>query len=648
MTEAHYPNLAEREALGEQIATAVDATTMVARQFLEGFHGPVGPEAVAACQRHLDDLERIGAPDFPYYFDPMAIRAFEAFCLEYIRHPIGDLMGQPLVLMPVWIFIMGCILGWRRASDGSRRFSLATVIMGKGGAKTLMTVAFMLWGLVMEGEGGRQLYNTANDEQQAGKLFEYARNIISLSDSLRGLVDETTKKSIYCPGNKSVWGFSASRGASSKAKDGGRGFIVAADEFAEDDNGDAAKRLWSGSVTNTKNRLFIRISTSAATGTKGWGPSQYGKAVDILDPKVEGITPEDVPNHFLWVSRAVNRALDLRKCTEAELTDALYEANPHLNYSVQLTTLLEEWREARVGDGEDLDEFGRAHLNHARDPSSQWLPTTYFDDAADSLLELNDYIRPAANRAPVVLGYDGALRHDQAVLVMVLVEEDPPVVFSWCWMPQRAVERLEKEDRQPYQRWIREGHVLTTPGSFIRDRTVRAKIDELDRSFDILEIRYDESHASGLMGGVEEDLGISIEAVPQTLKGLNEGCRGLEELAREGRWRHPGNPNCKAHWTNTGKVTDRDTRQMRPCKIKGKRNDFMSALVTAFTSDEIQALCSDDASSSSGAAQATNDASLKGTGRKPDRAAPELFRRQTAMDRVTGQDRGPALFRRRR
>ena len=44
--------------------------TMYAKQVTAGrLKRNCGPYEIKACQRHLDDLKRVGNPDFPYVFD---------------------------------------------------------------------------------------------------------------------------------------------------------------------------------------------------------------------------------------------------------------------------------------------------------------------------------------------------------------------------------------------------------------------------------------------------------------------------------------------------------------------------------------------------------------------------------------------------
>lgn len=83
----------------------------------------VACEAVqAAVRRHLADLDRIGDPEFPYYFDANAAGAYVDYFPVMLCHSIGDSAGKPFLLEPWQAFGIWCLFGWKRIADKSRRF----------------------------------------------------------------------------------------------------------------------------------------------------------------------------------------------------------------------------------------------------------------------------------------------------------------------------------------------------------------------------------------------------------------------------------------------------------------------------------------------------------------------------------------------
>ena len=74
------------------------------------------------CKRLLRDFEKFdNDPDFPYYWDESeAEKIVQWFAL--LRHSQGELAGQPINLTNWQQSHLCQLYGWKRKSDGRRRF----------------------------------------------------------------------------------------------------------------------------------------------------------------------------------------------------------------------------------------------------------------------------------------------------------------------------------------------------------------------------------------------------------------------------------------------------------------------------------------------------------------------------------------------
>jgi phage terminase large subunit-like protein len=74
-----------------------------------------GKWEIAACKRHLDDLNRVGNDDFPYVFD-------ETRADRILRHFEGlHRLDEPdkLIVLEDWQqFDEGCVFGWVHKDTG--------------------------------------------------------------------------------------------------------------------------------------------------------------------------------------------------------------------------------------------------------------------------------------------------------------------------------------------------------------------------------------------------------------------------------------------------------------------------------------------------------------------------------------------------
>ena len=136
-----------------------------------------------ACKRHLKDLKRKDI-----YFDETAADHIIEFFAEFLVFYEGDFDGKPFILTPNEKFIVGSIFGWKRKSDGYRRFRTAYIEIAKGNGKSPIAGGIGLYGITFDDEAGAEVYSAATQRDQAGILFRDARLYAEGSDSLKEIL----------------------------------------------------------------------------------------------------------------------------------------------------------------------------------------------------------------------------------------------------------------------------------------------------------------------------------------------------------------------------------------------------------------------------------------------------------------------------
>jgi len=98
---------------------------------------PASETIKKACQRHLKDLKT--AETRGLYFDLKAAdHAIDFF--RFLKHSKGEWGGCTFELELWQCFIVGSIFGWKRKSDGMRRFRTAYIeVPRKNGKSTLIS-----------------------------------------------------------------------------------------------------------------------------------------------------------------------------------------------------------------------------------------------------------------------------------------------------------------------------------------------------------------------------------------------------------------------------------------------------------------------------------------------------------------------------
>jgi phage terminase large subunit-like protein len=141
---------------------------------------PAGKYARLACERHLTDLAKSKAKNYPYYFDADAGEKACAF-VELLPHTKGKWarLSERLVLAPWQCFILACVFGWMRRKNGKRRFrELYSEIPRKNG-KSQLGAGIGLYMLIADEEYGAEIYSGATTEKQAWEVFGPARQMIA-------------------------------------------------------------------------------------------------------------------------------------------------------------------------------------------------------------------------------------------------------------------------------------------------------------------------------------------------------------------------------------------------------------------------------------------------------------------------------------
>ncbi|MGN5160385.1 terminase large subunit domain-containing protein [Aeromonas dhakensis] len=140
---------------------------------------------IQACQLHLDDLARQGEPSFPFRFDSDKAERAARF-IQLLPHTKGEFAYRQLLLslQPWQMFIICCVFGWVRKSNGPRRFKQAYIEAPRKNGNTTLAGAVGLY-LLADDEPAADVRVAAQTRQAAYELFCIVKQMVSRSDILR-------------------------------------------------------------------------------------------------------------------------------------------------------------------------------------------------------------------------------------------------------------------------------------------------------------------------------------------------------------------------------------------------------------------------------------------------------------------------------
>jgi phage terminase large subunit-like protein len=178
-----------------------------------------------------------------------------------------------------------------------------------------------------------------------------------------------------------------------------------------------------------------------------------------------------------------------------------------------------------------------------------------------------------------VVGIDiGTTESLTVVAVVIRAPDGTTTAFVHGFIPEENLPDRIHRDRVPYDVWIREGHVSTTPGPIVQLDAVRDYIRGLAARARIEAISYDDWGAVALAQGLEAD-GFTVVKIDQSPKGLTAACREFERLIAERALRY-ASPLLEAHAANaTIRVTDAGAMPQKASDTQ--RIDALSATLTA-------------------------------------------------------------------
>lgn len=545
-----------------------------------------------ACQRFLDDLDH--AIDRGLYFDEESAQHAVDF-FGFLRHTKGVWAKKKetagFILAPWQVFIVSNLFGWYRLENGLRRFREAHIEVARKNGKSTFIAGIGLYMLLADGEPGAEVYSAATTKEQAHIIFDEAFNMVGKSPFLASRISKsgTAKRPI----NLHVESLSSKMGplaADATNLDGLNVHCALLDELHEHPSRALYDVLNTG--TGSRSQPLVAAITTAGFDREGicWDQRQYGVKV------LMSITPDD--NFFVYIA-----TLDDGDAWDDEKNWP--KANPNLGVSTSLEAIrpnfikakeqpaaqneflrkhLNVWTssdtaymlagvwEKNCDAGENADPvklrkeafeklkgrrcFGGLDMASVQDVAAFVLifPPCPFRTRPKcepgfgfvEMQGINKEIKYLAEASIERLLQTGAAKRTDAIPpghpMERLQEEDSKwSIIPFFWIPETYVDNCAKQNRAPYQAWIRSGLIETTPGPAVSQDIIRNRILECKRQFRLGEVGYDQWETSWVASKLLED-GIKMVKIPQYFEWLSGPCKTLAAFAVAKLLEHFNNP----------------------------------------------------------------------------------------------------------
>lgn len=563
--------------------------SVYAKQVTQGkLHDMCCPDEIAACQRHLDDLKRQGAKDFPYVFDATrADRIIRWFgqCIQ-VR---GVEQREPIQLQPWQVFDLGCVYGWVHKDTGARRFKRTYNKRARGNFKSTEKSGQGLYHMCGDAmyppyhpelavyELEPEVECAAVDRGQAMRVFGDAKKIALASPNI--------EKRLYIPKSNPVThrtrgGFMRALSKDTKNKDSGAPTYFVVDEYHAHLTSDIYD-IGFNSFGKRPQALLDVITTAGddAQSKPCYSEEQYAKRV-LAREKIDetyfvmirelpaGANPHD---KRLWCTanpclRYPNEySASLLEQIETEYTAAYGSNDPH-KIRQFLTRRMCQWQTGSVN--RYLDENCMELARKAQ------IPREAFAALTDGL--------------ECWCGFDLGKRIDlSGVAAVFLLDDDRVAIKMHAFMPENQAQRHEHTDRVPYIEWAKGDYCTLTPGDVTDNSYVENWIcaGERNNGWKVLEVDYDGHNATDLAIKMQEarnNEDFCVE-IAQTCAGQNLAVKGFRELLLQGRIILEENPLMMWCLANAVEITNNygDIKLSKKHKDDTERIDPVAAAMNA-------------------------------------------------------------------
>lgn len=470
-----------------------------------------------ACKRHLSDLKKQRTDAFPYYWDAEAAERVLSFA-ELLTIAEGA-EPRPVRLIPSQVFDIGCTFGWKKTSNGCRRFRRRYKSVARQNGKTFENGIMGTYIAGFSGYNHGKLFTVATKKRQARLAWEEMAKFVKADADLAELFDvKDYKSTIEVPGTGcSIEALSREAGLD----DGFRSIFCSVDEIHQHRDNKVYKALYNG--TRALPETLVSMITTRGDQLNSFCKEMDDYAINVLRGAT---TAED----FFIDIYCLDDGDDI--WDEANWA----KANPFLCLDEErMETLRQDAQTARDMGGMELRDFLCKSLN-------MWVKNTdlqAFDpdawEACGTERKLPDIT--GAGHKDCWVGLDLSSGGDLTTLSLEFPMTDGRYyLYTHSFMPRGRIEEHVETDIAPYDLWEKMGLITVTGGGtdYMNDYGfIVAQLRELQERFGLnfLGIGIDPHNAAGVLQDLET-FGCPVVTITQSARNLNDATVALQLLVK--------------------------------------------------------------------------------------------------------------------
>lgn len=515
----------------------------------------------------LEEIVKLGYPEAGAIKALRVKQFIECFC----TYSTGTkFKGKPFRLIP-WQFWDVIVPFFADIDEnGLRNYRTCYIEIPKKQGKTELMAALMIYFLCADGELGAAVYVAAADREQAGLTYNAAAIMVRANSMLSRKLKllDSKKRMIYVAQD----GFAQVLSAEVETKHGINPSAVLIDELHAHPNDKLYRYLTSGTdIAREQQAVFVATTAGVYDPNSIWW-RQREHAFRVRDNIIQDST-------FLPVLYTANLGDDP---ADEELWKRV---NPSEGYIFDISRIRKDF-EAIKDRPIEFQDFQRFRLNIPIRQIEKWMPMPSWN-ACKKLLREETFMKRKCYG-----GVDLSDVLDLSAFVLIFEPDEDGIVDMVVrfYCPEESVMLRSRRDKVPYDIWVKQGHIIETPGATVDKKFIEADVIHTIRNYKCPEIGYDPWKGTDFRNRIMEEVnpsenerGFQMVLVRQGGQTLHEPCNDMLTYVLDGKLRHSGNP--VMDWCMDNLVMKKDANfNMSPDKKRSsERIDGASALVTAWS-----------------------------------------------------------------
>ena len=500
-----------------------------------------------------------------FFYSPKRANHVLEFFENYCHHSKGKFGGK-LVELELWEKAILCTIFGFVNIEGVRKYQRAVLIVGKKNGKSLLASGVGLYLQIADSEAGAEVYAVATKRDQAKIIWLEAKKMVKkspmLARKIKSLVSELNSDfndSVFKP-----------LSSDSDTLDGLNVHGALLDEIHQWKNGKELYDIITDGIT-AREQPLVFITSTAGTVREDIYDTIYDEGKRTINGYFDENGYKDERSIFFIYE------LDSRK--EWINPKCWIKANPGLGTIKNERTLAEKVEKAKKNPNM-VRNLVCKEFNIPETNSQAWLNFEQLNNT--DTFDIN-ILKPRY----FVGGADLSSTTDltSAKAIFKIPNDEHIYVLSMYWIAEDLVEKRVQEDKIPYDLWIEQGYIRTTPGNKVHAKYVTEWFKEVQDDLDIypFAVGYDSWSATYWVEDMKNTFGNIMIAVHQGKKTLSSPMKSLGADLESKIINYNNNPIDKWCFANVSYEEDKNGN-IQPCKTSKatRRIDGFASLLDAY------------------------------------------------------------------